>query len=427
MKISLVSMGETLGKAPMLEHCCYSLGNELKVPSEVILFYSTLKKEGHKPSFHDGMLTSEQEILEKIKKESPDKILYYVYTPYIRKKVQFMEELSKISKLYLAAVPYYWREKIKKDFPFVEDVYYDGEKGFNLDSSNTKVDYSEFNIEPYINAYNNCNNSFPVISSKYCPYGCTYCNARSTGLSDRNLDDVRNELKYLKEIGVRKFIISGNILTINKERFKRICDIMKELDIEWEGDGRVDHMNEEIYEALEGSRGTLLFGVESADQDILNKMRKGTKIDQIITNADRLNRMNIPFRYTIMFGFPWDSYDSCRKLIELRKRVGPLNYHCNFVDSYPGQPLFEEMKELGLVDESKMDYEDFAWTKLPLAPTLHLSLEEVEKLMKRIMINGIMQKSVIKNMIKTRKITEYPTIFSKGIKLLISGKRTWKD
>src|SRR3989344_3790914 len=98
MKISLVSMGETLGKAPMLEHCCYSLGNELKVPSEVILFYSTLKKEGHKPSFHDGMLTSEQEILEKIKKESPDKILYYVYTPYIRKKVQFMEELSKISK-----------------------------------------------------------------------------------------------------------------------------------------------------------------------------------------------------------------------------------------------------------------------------------------------------------------------------------------
>ncbi|MBU0467115.1 MAG: radical SAM protein [Nanoarchaeota archaeon] len=356
----------------------------------------------------------------------PKKILYYIYTPYIRHKSDFMKKLSKISRLYLVIVPFFWKDKILKEFPFVKGVYYDGEKALNINSTNAKINYNEFDLDEYLDLYTKCNDAFPVLVSKYCPYGCTYCNARRTGLMDRNLEDVRNEVEYLKSKGAKKIVLCGNNLTINKKRFIEMCKMMKKTGMKWEGDGRVDHMKEEMYNALNESNGTLLFGVESANQNVLDKMQKGVTVEKVIEVADNLNKLNVPFRYTFMFGFPWDSYDSCKEMIDLKRRVGALNYHCNFVNAYPGTPLFEEMKKLKLVDENELDFENFSWANLPLGPTLHLKKEEVEILMKKIMIKGVFNKSVIKNILKTRKITQYPAVVSKGIKLLISGKRTWK-
>jgi len=426
MDISIISMGETCGKFPRLEHCCNSLISEKKFPIEVVFFYSALKQKRFKVEFFDGNLIDEKTILDKLKKSPPKKILYYVYTPYINYKSDFMKKLSEISKLYLVAVPFFWKEKILKKFPFIEDVYYDGEKGLKISSQDAKIDYSKFDLDSYLDFYSESDDAFPVMVSKYCPYGCTYCNARRTGLMDRDLDNVKSELKQLKNKGVKKVVLCGNNLTMNKEKFIDICKMMKELDMDWEGDGRINHMEEGMYEALKYSRGVMLFGVESASQDILDKMSKELKVEKVIEVADKFNKLKVPFRFTFMFGFPWDSYDSYVKMVKLKKRVGALNYHCNFVNAYPGTPLFEEMKRLKLVNEDDLDFENFSWSNLPIAPTLYLKKEEVEELMKKIMIKGVFTKSVIKNILKTRRVRDYPLIASKGIRLLVSGKRTWK-
>ena len=423
MKIALVSMGETSGKLPVLEHCCYGFEDDIRFHHEIYLFQFALRNRGYDAKHYDGNFNGEEDVLDKLGKERPDRIFYYVYTPYIRKKEEFMKKLSKLGKLSLVITPYYWREKILKEFPFVEDVYYDGEKAIEVDTTNTKIDYEEINIEPF-----KTGRFFPLIVSKYCPYQCTYCNARKTGYMERNLDIIREELEYLKKNGFKKFLLSGNILTMRRESFFKICKIMEELDLEWSGDGRVDHMkDDEMFEAVKKSRGTMLFGAESASQDVLDKMKKGTTLKQLIETAEKFHKLGIPFRYTFMFGFPWDSYKTFEEMIELRKKVGALNYQVNMVASYPGQPLFEEMKELNLVNESEMDYEDFSWAKLPLAPTLYLTKKEVADLSKKIMIRSAINKNVIKHLLRTRKLRDYPGTVSRGMKLLIHGRRTWRE
>ena len=75
----------------------------------------------------------------------PKKIIYYVNSAYLRRKENFMMALSEIGELSLVVVPFFWKEKILKDFPFVKDVAYDGEKIMdNIDLSNAKVDYEDF-------------------------------------------------------------------------------------------------------------------------------------------------------------------------------------------------------------------------------------------------------------------------------------------
>lgn len=422
MDFALISMGKTLGKYPILEHCCYSLENEINFPNEMALFYSTLLKNKKKAGFFDGNLKSEERILQELKETKQNKIVYYLYTPYIRYKKEFMEKLSKLGELHLVITPFFWKEKILREFPFVKDVHYDGEKGFKMMSFKTKIKYEDFNIEPYLKGKKN----FKIIFSKYCPYQCTYCNAQRTGLMERDIENVRKEIEFFKNKGIKKFTLCGNNLTINKKKFLEICKMMKELEVEWEGDGRVDHMGEEMYNALVGTKGTLLFGVESADQEILDKIKKGINLNNIIKNSQEFEKRKLPVRHTFMFGFPEDSKKTADKMINLRKKMNSINYQINIISAFPGTPSFEELKKEGLIDELKLDFEDFSWAKLPLSPTKYLSKSELLNQTKRIMLQGIFKKNVLRNIFR-RNVVTYPLVFLKGVRILIYGKRIWKQ
>jgi radical SAM superfamily enzyme YgiQ (UPF0313 family) len=423
MDIALISMGKIQGKFPRLEHCCEELKENPIFHTEIALVYSALKKQGKKAEFYNGSFIKEEDVLKKLKNQSPKKIIYYLYTPYIIEKAGFLKKLSEISDLYLVIVPFFWRGKILKEYPFIKDIFYDAEKGLDINTEDVKIDYDDFNLDVYPR-----DNFFPVVISKYCPYNCTFCNAQKTGLMDRKLEIIEQELKYLKKKGFKKINLCGNNLNINKNKFIKLCKIMKKLNLKWTGDARINQMSEEIYQALKGTKGTLLFGVESANQEILNKIKKGLTIKQIEKNAEKLNKLKIPFRYTFMFGFPWDSKKTAQEMISLRKKVGALNYHCSFVASFPGMPLFKQMENFGLINEKDLDYDDFKNAYFePFAPTLYLKKEEVRTLGKKIMLKGAFSKGVLKNILKTKKIREYPRLTWRGLKLLFYGKRTWKS
>jgi radical SAM superfamily enzyme YgiQ (UPF0313 family) len=419
----LVSMSKMHGKFPRLEHCCEGFEDKPKWHPEIVLFLFGLRKQGNTAEFYNGSFSDEESILKRLKEDKPEKIIYWVNTPYIREKETFMREMSKISKLYLVAVPFFWKDKIMKDFPFVEDVFFDGEKGFKVDINEVEIDYDQFDLRPYLGS------SFPIISSKYCPYLCTFCVAQKTGYAERKLEVLKKELTYLRKKGFTRFTICGDTLTTNKKRFIEMCNILRDLSIEgWSGDARVDHMSEEMYQPLKDSKGTLLFGLESANQKILDHIKKGTKLEQAIKNADKMNSMGIPFRYTVMFGFPWDSFETFKQMVALRKRVNSLNYHCLLLMPQPGNPLFEQIKEYGLIKEEDMDYEDFKISYVtPLVPTLHLSKEEVSMLVKKIMFHGTLNTNVIKNILKTKRMSDYPALLTRGLKLLTTGRRTWRE
>ena len=119
MDIAIVSMNSGFGKFARLEHCCEGIEEKPVFHVEMYLFYYALKEQGISAEFFNGNFVSEEETLEKLRQNKPGKIIYYVYTPHIRKKEEFMKKLSEISDLYLVITPYFWRDKILKEFPFL--------------------------------------------------------------------------------------------------------------------------------------------------------------------------------------------------------------------------------------------------------------------------------------------------------------------
>jgi len=97
----------------------------------------------------------------------------------------------------------------------------------------------------------------------------------------------------------------------------------------------------------------LLFGLESAHQETLDRIRKNNTVARIIDSCKKAKQAGLEPHLTIMFGYPWETKEHARKTLELGKYLLKKGYadtmQATLMVPYPGTPLFEECKGKGLL------------------------------------------------------------------------------
>ncbi len=106
----------------------------------------------------------------------------------------------------------------------------------------------------------------------------------------------------------------------------------------------------------------LLFGLESALQSTLDRINKNVKVERIVEDCKAATAAGLFPHVTIMFGYPWESYDDARKTLELGRWLLKKGYaytmQATMVVPYPGSPLFEECKRNGWLKTQDWDAYD---------------------------------------------------------------------
>jgi anaerobic magnesium-protoporphyrin IX monomethyl ester cyclase len=124
----------------------------------------------------------------------------------------------------------------------------------------------------------------------------------------------------------------------------------------------------------------LLFGLESANQKTLDKINKGLTVETIIESCKEARKAGLYPHITIMFGYPWESYEEAKKTLELGKWLLKKDYaytmQATIVIPYPGTPLFKECKEKDLL--YSLNWPDYDM-KRP-AMKIPFSVEKLHKL-----------------------------------------------
>ncbi|MBF0442062.1 MAG: radical SAM protein [Oligoflexales bacterium] len=95
----------------------------------------------------------------------------------------------------------------------------------------------------------------------------------------------------------------------------------------------------------------VLVGIESANDSTLMRINKGTTLDEIKKNLCNLKKAGLFPHITIMFGYPWESYEQSKNTLEfgkylLRKNLA-YTMQATIVIPYPGTPLFRQCRENG--------------------------------------------------------------------------------
>jgi len=126
-----------------------------------------------------------------------------------------------------------------------------------------------------------------VLSSRGCPYNCSYCFKGIVGRTyrQRSPENIIAELRQvIDEYGIRNFYFIDDLFTLNQKRLDVLTGrfIAEKLDIRWQCLGRVDRVDAEglrkMYAA--GCR-RIHYGIESGNQEVLQRIGKRIRLDQV--------------------------------------------------------------------------------------------------------------------------------------------------
>lgn len=105
----------------------------------------------------------------------------------------------------------------------------------------------------------------------------------------------------------------------------------------------------------------LLFGLESANQETLNRLNKNVTVDDVVKTCRMARQAGLYPHITIMFGYPWEGYEEARRTLELGKYLLKKGYaytmQATIVVPYPGTDLYRECLENNWLLTS--DWSDF--------------------------------------------------------------------
>ena len=153
----------------------------------------------------------------------------------------------------------------------------------------------------------------------------------------------------------------------------------------------------------------LLFGVESGSQATLDRLNKGTKIDDIMNEVRIPQEEGLEPHITIMVGYPWENRQDALSTLNVAKTMmqkgWALTLQSTVVIPYPGSKLYAEAVTNGWFRVDPKDYERFDM-KEPVMNTPDMTPEEVMKLCDEIYKVFLTPKYMLKQMVRIRSFRD---------------------
>jgi uncharacterized radical SAM superfamily protein len=199
---------------------------------------------------------------------------------------------------------------------------------------------------------------YAVITSRGCPYQCTFCSGRKiteARVRFRPVEDVIEEIQLLRDrYGTSHIVFYDDSLVLNKTRMVDLCNsiIKRELNITWAAFTRVDSLDEELLSVMKESGCTYLgLGVESGSERTLALIKKGYTRAQVVKGVDLIKKSGIAPAMNIIIGFPFEREKDIQDSIDLIEELG-IATNVNTFTPYPGSELYDECVRLGLIADT---------------------------------------------------------------------------
>jgi len=193
-----------------------------------------------------------------------------------------------------------------------------------------------------------------VITSRGCPFRCTYCATQTIWpgkLRMRSIENVIEELKVLTmQYGIKEISFSDDTLPAMRSRMIQLCEaiLKNKIDITWSCNAIVKFLDEDVLHLMKRAGcHHICYGVESVDENILKNIHKNIKIEEAEQVIKATKKAGIACRASFMFGNPGETVESMQKTLEFTLKTKPDFALFNITTPYPGTPMYNWAKENG--------------------------------------------------------------------------------
>lgn len=267
-----------------------------------------------------------------------------------------------------------------------------------------------------------------IITSRGCPFGCTYCNKSVFGRTFRKMSykKVVDQMEYLiNRYGIKEFQIVDDVFTIDKERVKNICKeiLRRELKIKWMTPNgvRADSLDLDTLKIMKQAGCHYLYlGIESGSPKILERIKKGITLEEVQKTVRMINKTEIHVGAFFMFDLPDETVEDIQQTIDFAKSLKLDSVKFGIMVPLPGTEIFEEFKRKGFI--KNFDYSTYFWHKEPVFETDLLSKEIVFKYYKKSYREFYLRpRYVLRKMLNLRSLSDIWNIL-KGLKVVVNNQ-----
>ncbi len=225
-----------------------------------------------------------------------------------------------------------------------------------------------------------------MITSRGCPYGkCTFCYqaGRASQLYRRHSPErIVKEIKFLvNKLRVQEIAFWDDNFLISEDWIFKFCDLLdkEKLKIYWSVIARVDTISKEMLKrAVKSGLWNIFFGIETGNQDLLDRIKKNITLDQVRQAIRWSNELEIDTRGSFMLALPGETPEKAMKTIKFACDIDVT--YAQFLPTHPdwGTELYEDAIASGRVVPLYQGR-----TSITYIPDGYKNAEEVRKMQKK--------------------------------------------
>ncbi len=204
----------------------------------------------------------------------------------------------------------------------------------------------------YVNVIGQSAYSTTMITSRGCPYSCTFCKLSFQKTLSHSAEYVVDEFQRIYDLGISEIQVYDDTFTWSKQRLIDICKgiVDRGIKIDWAIRDRVSSPTAETMEWLAKAGCTRIhFGVESGSDKTLRTIKKNITTDQAL-NAFKLSKsFGLQTLAYFMIGLPGETIDDMRETFRFAKTLDPDYATFGVMVPYAGTEIYDEGLRSGII------------------------------------------------------------------------------
>ena len=208
--------------------------------------------------------------------------------------------------------------------------------------------------------------SIQIFTGRGCPFRCNFCVYPQTmhghAFRARSAENVVGEFEYIANNfpDVHEVVIEDDTFTAVKKRVLDICRLLKEKGLnkrlKWLCNARVDLDYETMKAMKEAGCRLIIPGIESGSQQILDNIKKGTKVEQFYSYVANAKKAGLLIHACYMVGNQGDTKETMQQTLKLALRLNTDTAQFFPLIPYPGTEAYEWAKLNGYIETDYAKY-----------------------------------------------------------------------
>lgn len=211
-----------------------------------------------------------------------------------------------------------------------------------------------------------------IMTGRGCCWGvCTYClwvHSYITGrvYNVRSIENVMEEMLFIEQKmpHVKSIMIQDDTFPADRAREFSECKLKKGVKLSWSCYARGDI----DYDTLKLMKGAgcrnLHVGYESANNEILRKIRKGLTKEQMTQFTLDAKKAGLRIHGDFAIGFPGETEDTIKETVNWACELRPHTAQFQLMIPFRGTPFYNELKSNGWLNNGAPDYPDLSREKM---------------------------------------------------------------